>query len=89
MIVESRKMSLDRVQLPLAHFEVGLRLPMDPSFVDFLVFALVQPRKLHLNVVRTLFSLICLCRRLGCDLSMNILGMFFSLLCMSDNTLSL
>lgn len=82
-------MSLRHIPLPLAHFEVGLRLPMDPTFVDFLVFARVQPGQIHPNAIRNLFSLICLCRRLGFELSMNILRMFFSSLRMSDNTLSL
>lgn len=54
-------MSLCDIPLLLAHFEVGFRLPMDPVFVDFLVFARVELGQIHPNAIRTLFALICLC----------------------------
>lgn len=82
-------MSTQHISLPLAHIEVGLRLPMDPAFVDFLVSARVQLWQLHPNAVQALFSLIYLGHRIGFELSMNILGMFYFALRMSDNTLSL
>lgn len=66
---EAGEMSSRCIPLPLAHFEAGLRLPMDPAFGDFLVFARVQPGRIHPNSVRVLFALICLCRRLGCEFS--------------------
>lgn len=82
-------MSLLNIPLPLAHFEVRLRLPMDLAFVYFLVFARVQPGKIHLNTVRTIFCLICLCCRFSFELTPNILRMLFFSLRMSNNTLSL
>lgn len=82
-------MSIRHIPLPLAHFEMGLRLPMDHAFVDFLVFARIQPGQVHPNVVRTIFCLICLCRRLRFELTSNILRIFISSLQMLDNTLSL
>lgn len=86
-VPETGRMSLRHIPLPLAHFEVGLRIPLDPAFVEFLVCTRVQPYQIHPNAVRTLFFLICLCRRLSFKLTMNILRMFFFSLRMSDNTL--
>lgn len=37
---ESR-LSYHHIPLPIAHFQVGLRLPLDPVFIDFLVFSKV------------------------------------------------
>lgn len=83
------KMSTKYIPLPIAHFEVGFRLPLDLAFVDFLVYARVQPGQIHPNAVHTIMTLICLCRRLGCEFSSNILRMFFSSLIMTDNNQSL
>lgn len=65
VVPEVGKISTKHIPLPFAHFDVGLRLPMDPAFVDFLVYASVQPGQIHPNVVRTVFPIIYLCRRLG------------------------
>lgn len=86
---EAGKISTKHIPLPLAPFEVGLRLPMDPAFVDFLIYARVQPNQIHLNAICTILALIVLCRRLGFEFSINILIMFFSSLRMTDNNLSL
>lgn len=89
VVPEVGRMSIHNIPFLLTHFEVGLRLPMEPAFADFLIFARFQFGQIHPNAIRTLFCLICLFCRLDFELLMNILRIFFSSLCMSNNTLSL
>lgn len=50
-------MSTKHIPLPFAHFDVGIRLPMDPAFVDFFVYALIQQDQIHPNAIQTFFPL--------------------------------
>lgn len=77
------------IPLPIAHFQAGLRLPLDPAFANFLIFSKVQPEQIRPNTVRTIMSLIVLCRRYRCEMMMKIVRMFFSCLWMLDNNHSL
>lgn len=65
----------------------GVRLPLDPVFVDFLHFARIQLGQLHPNAARTIFSLIVLCSRLGVEMTSNIIRTYFTPLLHSGSTL--
>lgn len=86
---EVTSMSTQAIPIPIAHFKAGLRLPLDPSFAEFLIFARPQPAHIHPNVVRLVMCLIVLCRRLGVEPSMNLIRHFFSSLSMINNVLSM
>lgn len=77
------------IPVPLAHLLNGLRFPLDPSFVDFLLMIKSQPAHVHLNVVRYVMSLIVLCRRVGVEMTEMILRTFFSVLGMNNRIFSL
>lgn len=81
---------LSNLYLSLLHiFQVGLRLPLDPAFIDFLIYVQVQPGQIHPNTIRTIMALVVFCRTLDCELCTNTLRIFFSSLCMTDNNFSL
>lgn len=73
----------------MVHFQVGLRLPLDPAFVDFLIYVRALPAQIHPNAVRNVMSLIVLCRGNGIEFTHQILSLFFTPLRMVDNFLSL
>lgn len=73
------RLSYHHISIPIAHFQAKLHLPLDPAFVDFLVFTKVQSGQIHSNVVRTIMSLVFFCHRLNCEMTMKIVWMFFFL----------
>lgn len=73
------RLSYHHISIPTAHFQVKLHLPLNPAFVDFLVFTKVQPGQIHSNVVRTIMSLVVFCHRLNSEMTMKILWMFIFL----------
>lgn len=77
------------IPIPVEHFHCGLRLPLDPTFCDFLHSIRSQPAHIHPNGIRYFFSLVVLCRRIGVEVSDLILCTFFSILRMNNLTLSL
>lgn len=83
------EMSTKAIPIPVAHFEAGLWLPLDPGFVEFLIFVRAQPAHLHPNVVRLIMAMIVLCRRHGVEVSANLVRHFFSSLRMVNNVLSM
>lgn len=86
---EVTSMSTKAVPIPLAHFDAGLRLPLNLSLVNFLIFVRAQPAHLHLNTVRLVMCLIVLCRRFTVEMSENLLRHYFSSLRMTNNVLSM
>lgn len=77
------------VPIPVAHFMIGLRLPINPSFAFFLNFVQAQPAHIHSNAVRYILSLIILRRRIGVEVSKLIIRTLFSPLRMNNKTFSL
>lgn len=77
------------IPVPLAHFLNGLRFPLDPAFVDFLLLIQSQPAHVHPNAIQYVMSLIVLCRRVGVEMTEMILRTFFSVLRMNNKTFSL
>lgn len=82
-------MSTFFIPISIAHFQVRLRLPLDPAFVDFLTFARAQLAQIHLNEVRNVIALIVLCRSHGVEFTPALLQIFFTPLRVVDNLLSL
>lgn len=74
--------------LSVSHFLADVHFSMDPTFVDFLHFARIQPRQLHKNATRIILALIVLCRKFRVEMTPNIVRMYFTPLCHTGLTLS-
>lgn len=83
------RMSTFFIPIPIAHFQVGLHVPLDIAFVDILTFAQAQPAQIHPNAVQNIMSLIFLCLRHGVEVTPALLQNFSVPLRMVDNLLSL
>lgn len=51
IIPEVLSMSDYFIPVPMVHFLIGLRFPIDPAFAFFLNFVQAQPAHIHLNAV--------------------------------------
>lgn len=76
------------IHIPLDNFLVGLSIPLDPAFCDFLDLVKCQPAYVHPNGVQYFHTLTILCRRIGVEVSELILRTFFTILGMNNLTLS-
>lgn len=71
------RMSTFFIPIPIAHFQVRLRLPLDTTLVDFLVYVRAQPAQIHPNAVRNMMALIVFCHQNNIEFTHKILRMFF------------
>lgn len=77
------------ISVPISNFLNGLRFPLDPAFLDFLLLIRSQPAHVHPNAMRYIMSLVILCRRVGVEVSELLLRTFFSVLRMNNKIFSL
>lgn len=73
----------------VSHLSASVHFPLHLAFVDILHFAKIQPGQLHPNANGIDFSLIVLCRRLGVEMTLHIVRLYFTPLRQVVSTISL